>query len=223
MNSKTKRRFGVVTGVIVIVAILVLAIVGGNSAAKTMSVAEALEFTGDNKLQVTGNVAENSFAINGDVLTFQIYDPESDPAASHLLNVRYDGGVSATFGNDVTAICTGKKNADGVLNCSELVTKCPSKYENAEGALSMAKLFEYGDSVVNKPVKLAGVIKPGTLAGVDAESRFTLTDADTGYELMVKYSGAMPDGVSEGSTAILTGSIASDHATFTATDVALEA
>ena len=222
MNSKTKRCFGVVTGVIVIVAILVLAIVGGNSAAKTMSVAEALEFTGDSKMQVTGNVAENSFAINGDVLTFQIYDSESDPAASHLLNVRYDGGVSATFGNDVTAICTGKKNADGVLNCSELVTKCPSKYENAEGALSMAKMLEYGDSVVNKPIKLAGVIKPGTLAGVDAKSRFTLTDADTGYELMVKYSGAMPDGVLEGSTAILTGSIASDHATFTATDVALK-
>ena len=86
----------------------------------------------------------------------------------------------------------------------------------------MAKLFEYGDSVVNKPVKLAGVIKPGTLDGIDAKSRFTLTDDDTGYELMVKYSGAMPDGVLEGSTAILTGSIASDHETFTATDVALE-
>lgn len=223
MNSKTKRRLGVVTGIIVIVAILVLAIVGGNSAAKTVSVAEALELTGDNKIQVTGNVAENSFSIDGDVLTFQIYDVDADPAAAHRLNVRYDGGVSATFGNDVTAICTGKKNADGVLNCSELVTKCPSKYENAEGALTMTKLLEYGDSVVNKPVKLAGVIKQGTLAGVDAEDRFTLTDPDTGYDMLVKYDGALPNDMAEGSSVVLTGSIAGDHVTFTATDVAMKA
>ena len=223
MNAKTKRRLGVVTGVIVIVAILVLAIVGGNSAAKTVSVAEALELTGDNKIQVTGNVAENSFSIDGDVLTFKIYDPDADPAAAHLLDVRYDGGVSATFGNDVTAICTGKKNADGVLSCSELVTKCPSKYENAEGALSMAKLLEYGDSVVNKPVKLAGVIKPSTLAGVDAEDRFTITDPNTGHEMLVKYNGALSNDVKEGSSVVLTGSVAGDHVTFTATAVALEA
>ena len=109
MNTKTKRRLGAVTGVIVIVLIVVLAVVGGNSAAKTVTVSEAVALQGDNKIQVTGNVAENSFDIEGDTLTFQIYDAEADPAAAQLLDVRYDGGVSATFGNDVTAICTGKK------------------------------------------------------------------------------------------------------------------
>ena len=222
MNAKMKRRLGAVTGVIVIVLVLVLAIVGGNSAARTVTVAEALELQDDAKIQVTGNVAENSFDIDGDVLTFQIYDSQADPAAAELLDVRYDGGVSATFGNDVTAICTGKKNAQGVLNCSELVTKCPSKYENAEGSLSIAELLDYGDAVLNKPVKVSGVMKAGTLAGVDAAERFTITDEESGDELHVRFEGALSDDTGEGASVVLTGSIGADGA-FTATDVALQA
>lgn len=222
MNAKMKRRLGVVTGLIVIVLIVVLAIVGGNTAARTVSVAEALELSDDAKIQVTGNVAENSFDIQGDVLTFKIYDAEADPAAGHLLDVRYDGGVSATFGNDVTAICTGKKNAEGVLNCSELVTKCPSKYENAEGSLSIRDLLDYGDAVVDKPVKVSGVIKAGSLAGVDAIERFTIVDEGADDNLRVRYSGALSDETAEGAGVVLTGSIGADGA-FTATNVALEA
>ena len=71
MNAKMKRRMVAVTGVIVIVLILVLAIVGGNSAAKTVSVAEALEWQDDAKLQVTGNVVENSFSIEGGALRWR--------------------------------------------------------------------------------------------------------------------------------------------------------
>ena len=220
MNAKTKRRMAAVTGVIVIVLIVVLAVVGGNSAAKTVSVAEAVEFEGDGKIQVTGNVVENSFAIEDGVLTFKIYDAQADPASENTLDVRYDGGVSATFGNDVTAICTGKKNAEGVLNCSELVTKCPSKYESGVDALTIAGLFGYGDNVVDKPVKVVGAVKPGTLSGVDAAERFSLVDEESGDELHVKYAGALSEDMGEGSTVVLTGSLGSDGA-FVATDVAL--
>lgn len=221
MNAKTKRRLAAVTGVIVIVAIVLLAVVGGNSAARTISVAEAAELQDDSKVQVTGNVAENSFAIEGNTLTFSIYDAQADPAASVLVPVRYDGGVSATFGNDVTAICTGKKDAEGVLVCSELVTKCPSKYESGIDALSVADLFSYGDKVLNKPVKVLGAIKAGTLAGVDAAYRFVLVDEESGEELPVVFAGALSDDTGEGAHAVLTGAIGADG-TFTATDVALE-
>lgn len=221
MNTKTKRRMAVVTGIIVIVLILVLAIVGGNTAARTVSVAEALELQDDAKIQVTGNVVENSFDIEGDVLTFKIYDAETDPAATTQLAVRYDGGVSATFGNDVTAICTGKKNTEGVLNCSELVTKCPSKYENAEGSLSISELLGYGDAVLDKPVKVSGVIKANTLAGVDAAERFVIVDSDSGDELHVLYDGALSDETGEGANVVLTGSLGKTGQ-FTATNVALE-
>ena len=222
MNNKQKRRLAAATGAIVIVLIALLAVVGGNSSARTLSVAEAIELSGDSKIQVTGNVVENSFAINDQVLTFKIYDPEADPAATRPLDVRYDGGVSATFGNDVTAICTGKKNAEGVLSCSELVTKCPSKYENATDALTVAALLGYGDAVYDKPVKVVGDIAAGTLAGVDAQERFVLIDEQAGVELHVRFAGALPDGASEDSRVVLTGSLGADGA-FTATDVALEA
>ena len=212
---------GVVTGLIVIVLVVVLAIVGGNSAARTVSVAEAIELQDDAKLQVTGNVVENSFDFDGNVLTFKIYDQKADPAAKTQLGVRYDGGVSATFGNEVTAICTGKKGSDGVLVCSELVTKCPSKYENATDALSVSDLIGYGDAVLNKPVKVAGVVKTGSLKGIDAAERFTLLDGESAADLHVKYAGALPDKMAEGSKVVLTGSVGADGS-FTATDVALE-
>ena len=221
MNAKMKRRLGAVTGIIVIVLVLVLAVVGGNSAARTVTVAEALELQDDSKIQVTGNVVENSFIIDGDTLTFKIYDTEADSNGENPLDVRYDGGVSATFGNDVTAICTGKKSAEGVLVCSELVTKCPSKYENAANALSVAELLAYGDRVLDKPVKVEGVMKAGTLAGVDAAERFVIVDEQAGAELHVKYAGALSDETGEGSVVVLTGSIGEDGK-FTATDVALK-
>ena len=143
MNAKMKKRMIAVSGVIVIVLILVLAFVGGNTAATTMSIAEAAENPqAGQKVQVSGNVVQDSFSTSNDVLTFKIYDPEGDPATQ--LEVRYDGAASSTFGNDVTAICTGKINDAGVLECSELVTKCPSKYENADSALTVEQLLGYG-------------------------------------------------------------------------------
>ena len=220
MNAKAKRRMAVVTGVIVIVIIIVLAVVGGNSAARTVSVAEAIEIQDDAKIQVTGNVVENSFTIEDNVLTFKIYDPETDPVAAHTLDVRYDGGVSATFGNDVTAICTGKKNSDGVLNCSELVTKCPSKYENAEGSISVEDLFSYGAAVYDKPVKVSGIVT-GSINGIDAPYRFVIDDAGGQANMRVVFDGALPDGIEEGASVVLTGSLGADG-NFTATDVALE-
>ena len=227
MNTKMKRRMIVATGIIVIALVVVLAVVGGNSAAKSVSVAEALDYSADQKIQVTGNVAANSFAIEGNVLTFQIYDAEADPGATKLLAVRYDGGVSATFGNDVVAICTGKKTADGILNCTELVTKCPSKYENATNALTLLDLFGYGDAVIDKPVKVTGIVALGTLAGIDAPQRFVLKEAvpvDSNDEtaLPVKYEGALPNGLEEGDVVVVTGALNADR-TFTATDVALGA
>ena len=219
MNSKVKRRLGVATGVIVIVLIAVLAIVGGNSAARTVSISEAIETGSDAKVQVTGNVVENSFSIEGNVLTFSMYDPDVDPSASQPLAVRYDGGVSATFGNEVTAICTGRMNQKGFLECQELVTKCPSKYENASDALTVTSLLGYGDKVVDKPVKVAGTVA-GNLGNVEAGKRFELTDEE-GARIPVKFLGALSDKIAEGTRVVLTGSLA-DDGSFAATDVALE-
>lgn len=227
MNSKTKRRLIVVTGVIVVVLAIVLAVVGSSGAAKTISVKDALEadYEGE-RVQVSGNVVDNSFATVDGVLSFDIYDPDGgDPAQK--LHVRYDGAASSTFGNGVTAICTGKiVEADGgvELSCSELVTKCPSKYESATDALTVTKLLDYGDSIINTTVKLKGSIAPGTLTSAAAsdEPRFVIVDADAeDRSISVDYDGALPDGIAEGTSVVVTGSLEA-NGSFKATDVAQE-
>ena len=220
MNAKMKKRMIAVSGVIIIVLILVLAFVGGNTAATTMSIAEAAENPqAGQKVQVSGNVMQDSFSTINDVLTFKIYDPEGDPATQ--LEVRYDGAASSTFGNDVTAICTGKINDAGVLECSELVTKCPSKYENADSALTVEQLLGYGESVYGNVVKVAGSVGAGSLKAAGQGDRFILVDAETGEAMPVVFEGALSDEVSDGSAVVLTGSLGADGK-FAATDVALE-
>lgn len=220
MNAKMKKRMIAVSGVIVIVLILVLAFVGGNTAATTMSIAEAAENPqAGQKVQVSGNVVQDSFSTSNDVLTFKIYDPEGDPATQ--LEVRYDGAASSTFGNDVTAICTGKINDAGVLECSELVTKCPSKYENADSALTVEQLLGYGESVYGNVVKVAGSVGAGSLKAAGQGDRFVLVDAETGDSMPVVFEGALSDGIADGSAVVLTGSLGADGK-FAATDVALE-
>ena len=220
MNAKMKKRMIAVSGVIVIVLILVLAFVGGNTAATTMSIAEAAENPqAGQKVQVSGNVVQDSFSTSNDVLTFKIYDPEGDPATQ--LEVRYDGAASSTFGNDVTAICTGKINDAGVLECSELVTKCPSKYANADSALTVEQLLGYGESVYGNVVKVAGSVGAGSLKAAGQGDRFILVDAETGDSMPVVFEGALSDGIADGSAVVLTGSLGADGK-FAATDVALE-
>jgi len=222
MNKKMKKRLGVVSGVVVITLILTLAIVGGNTAAKSVSVAEAAAGSMANqKIQVSGNVVDNSFSTEGNVLTFRIYDPEGDPGTE--LAVRYEGAASATFGNDVTAICTGRVGSDGVLTATEMVTKCPSKYENADAALGVAQLIGYGDEVVGTVVKVSGPVKAGTLVAAGQGDRFVIVDADDANAgLPVLYDGALSDEVSDGAVVVVTGFMTNDGK-FSASDVALEA
>ena len=223
VNAKTKKRLAIVTGIIVIVMAVILAMVGSGSSAKTVSVAQAASGNYANqRVQVSGNVVENSYSTTGNVLTFSIYDPEDSSAPR--LQVNYDGGVAATFGNDVTAICTGKMGTDGVLACSELVTKCPSKYESGTEALTVSRMLDYGDSITDKTLKVTGTVKSGsqTAAGT-ATDRFVLVDAsDATKTVSVTYDGALSsETTADGATVVLTGHMGSDGK-FAATDVALE-
>ena len=219
VNAKTKRRMIVVSGIIVIVLIVVLAVVGGSSSAKAVTLADAASGRYvDQKIQVSGNVVENSFSTEDNVLTFDIYDPDGD--IMQQVRVSYEGGVAATFGNDVTAICTGKIGSDGVLRATELVTKCPSKYENSTDALGVAQLVDYGEDVLDKPVKVTGTVKAGTLSAAGQGDRFVLVDVDGTAEFPVLFDDALSDEVKDGSSLVLTGSLNADGK-FHATDVAL--
>ena len=220
MATKQKQRFIVVGGIVLIAILAMLAFFGAGASPKVMTVAEAA--TADaigQRVEVTGNVVNNSFDIQGDILTFAIADPD-DPGAD--LHVSYDRGVSATFGNGVTAICTGTIGDDGVLKCSELVTKCPSKYETATDALTVERLLGYGEQIIDKTVKVQGTVQPGTLKDATADMRFVISDAENAsLEIPVKYQGALSEEVGDGVTVVLLGSLGTSGS-FTATEVALE-
>lgn len=220
MNSRTKKRLGIVTGIIVIVLVVVLAVVGSSGAAKTVSIAQALsgEYT-DQKIQVTGSVVQNSYSTSNNTLVFEIYDTQDESAG--VLPVQFEGAVSATFGNNVSAICTGKILSDGVLHATELVTKCPSKYESGTDALTVDRLLEYEDAIYDKPVKVEGVVKAGSLKPAGQGERFFLQTEDGAADIAVVFEDALPDEITDGTTLVITGSLDSGL-TFTATDVALK-
>lgn len=222
MNARTKQRLIIVTGIIVIAMALILAIVGGGSAAKSVSIAQAA--SGDyanQRVQVSGNVVENSYETKDNILTFSIYDPDSISDA--ILNISYDGGAAATFGNDVTAICTGKMDEAGTLICSELVTKCPSKYESGMDALGVAQMLDYGERVLNKTVKVTGTVQAGSQNPAGQGDRFVLADKeDAALSVAVQCDAALSDEtLADDATVVLTGNMV-ESGKFVATDVALE-
>lgn len=225
MNAQMKKRMAIVGGVIVIVVILLLAFLGGGNAAKVTSVQDAAGSDLDGKkVQVTGVVVDNSYSVDSTgALSFDIA-AEDDVAQATTLHVVYDKGVSSTFGNGVTAICTGHME-NGTLSCSELVTKCPSKYENSSEALSVSQLLGYDSSKMEgKTVKVTGYVS--SLGDATAKVRFVLADEQDATNagentLNIEYSGALSEDIADGSQVVVTGSLADDSGSFLATEVAL--
>lgn len=221
MAATQKQRFIAVGGIVLIVVLAMLAFFGANTAARVMTVQEASQPAAiGQRVQVEGNVVNDSFAFTGDILDFTIADADNP---QYDLKVSYDKGVAATFGNGITAQCTGVIDDSGVLVCSELITKCPSKYESRTDALSVERLQGYGDAIVNKVVKLGGTLQPGSLKDATADVRFVVADAGaTDAGVPVVYAGALSDEVADGASLVLTGRLDPDGL-FQATEVALEA
>ena len=222
MQTNMRKRLAVASGIIVIVIIVVAAIVAGGTAAKTLTVAEAAtgDYAGD-KVQVAGNVVTGSFTIEVGQAVFSIYDPDDGTASK--LAVRYEGAVSSTFGNEVSAIVTGRMDDSGVLQATELVTKCPSKYESGVDALSVAQAIDYGEKIYDKPVKILAFLAPGSLTTPGQAVRFALVDdASSTVFLQVHYDGAIPDAVTDGTQLVVTGNMTADGI-YHATDVAIAA
>ena len=142
MNKKAKRRLVVVGGIVIIAMLVIVAIAGSGGAASSLSIGDVLGggYEGK-KVQVSGSVVADSISNEGSTAVFEIAPEEGD--ASEELQVSYDGALPATFGAGVVAICTGTVQ-DGVLNATEMVTKCPSKYESAEGSLTVKGLLDQG-------------------------------------------------------------------------------
>lgn len=215
MNRSAKRRLVVVGGIIVVAMLVIVAIAGSGGAASSLSISDVV--SGDyrgKKVQVSGSVVADSLTSEGSTALFEI-QPE-DASGQETLTVRYDGALPATFGTGVVAICTGTVESDNTLAATELVTKCPSKYESAEGSLTVKGLLDQAESMTGEATKVCGYVR-GEVLPVDAAEGYRFTLESQGAAINVIWDGGMDEAVTDGTALVVSGALSADG-TFTASD-----
>lgn len=217
MNKKAKRRLVVVGGIVVIAMLVIVAIAGSGGAASSLGIADVLGggYEGK-KVQVSGSVVADSLKAEGSTAVFSIA-PEDGNAADQL-TVSYKGALPATFGTGVVAICTGTV-ADGTLEATEMVTKCPSKYESAEGSLTVKGLLDQAASLTGKDTKVCGYVR-GEINPAGSESRFTIESQ--GEAIDVVYDGGLDENVKDGTALVIEGQLGEDGAFHASTQPSID-
>jgi cytochrome c-type biogenesis protein CcmE len=208
VNKRATRRLIGVTALVLaaVGAILIYTTsTGAGSGAYTgQSVSEVAQdpaLVGE-KVKVDGVVVTGSWEGEVDPMEFDITDdPEGDPGGE-ILTVVWEKTVPSSFGDGSNAIVTGTLSSDGVLEASELIIKCPSKYESLEGAMTVDDLL--ADSAMEgTPTKVSGYVIAVEGAGVVIG-----TEESGGTELEVDLSGTeLPENVSEGTEVVVQGTL----------------
>lgn len=210
MNKKAKRRLVVTGGIIAVAMLLIAAIAGAGGSAASASVGDVASgsYSGK-KVQVTGVVVPDSIESDGARVTFEIA-PEDESGSTNpsvRLRVGYEGALPATFGAGVIAICTGDVDYPAFLNCTEMVTKCPSKYESAEGALTVKGLLDQADEMLFEDTKVCGYVE-GDVNDASSAVRFTIESQ--GAVLPVAYDGGLDEQIVDGVAVVVSGHLDSD-------------
>lgn len=225
MNKRARNRLIGVTAIVLLIIVAIFASIGsrgGTAYYKSVEEIATDESLADERVKVGGAVVTGSWDRKSNPMRFTIKGEEDTTDAGPTVKVVYNGPVPSTFGDGVTAIVTGEISADGTIEADEMITKCPSKYESATGALPVGDLVSSGESMVGTTVKATGYIKAGTIVPPGGAQRFVVTNDQTGgVEVAVAYEGALPSGMTDGSKVVLTGAIEEDGV-FVATDVSLD-
>ena len=226
MNKRARNRLIGVTAIVLLVIVAIFASIGsrgGTAYYKTVEeIANDSELANE-RVKVGGAVVSGSWDRKSNPMSFTIKGEDDTTDAGPTVKVVYNGAVPSTFGDGVTAIVTGTLSAEGTLEADEMITKCPSKYESATGAMPVGDLVSSGESMIGTTVKAVGYIKAGTIVPPGGEQRFVATnDENGGAEVGVVFEGALPSGMVDGSKVIMTGAIEEDGL-FVASDVALDA
>ena len=93
------------------------------------------EIAGGQMVRVSGKLVEGTFARpeKSTMSQFQLTDKEGAAAGSALLPATYDGVLPDLFFNPHSEIILeGSYGGDGVFHASEILVKCPSKYQELE-------------------------------------------------------------------------------------------
>lgn len=226
MNKRARMRLIGVTAVILLVVGAMVYYTGSTQGAyegDLASVSSDQSLVGK-QVKVGGTVVAGSWDKKSNPMRFTIRGEKDTENAGPTLKVVFTGTVPSTFGDGVVAIVTGKLAPGGTVEATDMITKCPSKYESATGATPLADLMGRGASMEGKPVRVSAYVKPGSIKDAASGSdRFIATqNADgTGTSLGVTFSSVLPDGMKDGSSVVMGGAL--EQGKFVATSVALEA
>ena len=225
MNKSAKQRLVGVTILIFVAvgALILFSDFSGGTATKT-SVAQALtddELVGS-QVEVSGEVVAGSWISGADPFVFEIED--GDDPDSGRLRIVWSEVVPGSFGDGTTATVTGVLEDDRTIHAKYLVTKCPSKYESATGAMTVNDTLARADELSgSSTLKVTGFVVDGSIGAPGATPRFRISDSlDNGDNALdVVWGGGLSDEFAEGVKVIITGSLEEGNV-FQCTEVALD-
>ena len=223
MNKRARMRLIGVTAIIVIAIVAALYGLQPRVAAyETVAQIAKDGLKPGSRVQVGGAVVAGSWNKQSNPMIFTIRDENDTAGTGPTIKVTYQGAAPNTFGDGVVAIVTGAIESKSDVKADTMITKCPSKYQSAVGAIPVAELSAGQSLVGKKGLQTTGYVKPGSLGPASAAQRFVLAEkADgSGKSVAIKYSGALPETVKDGVQVVVSGTLESDQV-FDATAVAL--
>ena len=223
MNKRARMRLIGVTAIILIVIAVLVITLGNQQSAVSSTIAQVKnDAKNGGRVKVEGAVVAGSWDKQSNPMKFTIKQESDTAGTGPTLKVVYTGTAPNTFGDGVVAVVTGTLDGNGVVQANEMITKCPSKYSSAVGAIPVGELNK-GQSMVGKAnLQVSGYVKPGSLGAATAAQRFFLASKADGSDpaIAVKFTGGLPDTVKDGAQVVVTGTLGTDSV-FTATSVAL--
>ncbi len=174
MNKRARTRLIGVTAVILIAIAAVVLLTGNKQGAVYSTVPKVTEDASliGKRVKVGGTVVEGSWDKKSNPMVFVVRDEADKTGSGPTIKVIYTGAAPSTFGDGVVAIVTGVLEDGQTLKATEMITKCPSKYESAQGAIPVADLLLKGEEVYGKPVRATGYVKAGTIADAGGRRPF---------------------------------------------------
>jgi cytochrome c-type biogenesis protein CcmE len=126
-----KKRYWIGGGIILIAVAYLLYLSFGSSVSYYLTVSEFYDRSSelvDTNIRLAGIVADTPIEWNADKveLTFTLTEGGKD------MTVIYHGAQPSGFTEGTSILAEGKYGADGIFRASQLILKCPSKYESIE-------------------------------------------------------------------------------------------
>jgi len=128
---KIKKRYLVGAAIIVIAVGYLLYLSFGSSASYYVTVSEFFDRGTelyDISIRVAGRVADTPIEWNPEDLELKFAITEG----GDTMSVIYNGARPNGFDTGVSILAEGKFHSDGIFQATQLIMKCPSKYEPAE-------------------------------------------------------------------------------------------